>query len=170
MPDEVENVDPITVPLRLLKPIKLNKASGSTGLLWPLRKNLPPTLLIDWDGCQYALYLGGPHSMGFFPIKPDLSMRGALIDNAEFVVDVTSRYDAVQQQDPRGAIVLRDGKSFIVGIALGESFADPVPVPLWGDYEAGTRDEAIGFTRWSLITRHGDTTITLWKQDSTEAE
>jgi hypothetical protein len=168
--EEGEKIDPIAIPLRLLKPIKLNKTSGATGLLLPLRKNLPPTLLINWDGSQYALYLGGAQPMGYFPIKPDISMRGLLIENAEVVVDVTSRYDAVQQNDPRGAIVLRDGKSYIVGIGLGDTCADPVLVPLWGEYDTGTQDEAIGFTRWTMIALDGDTTIALWEQDSGAAK
>ncbi len=170
MTDDTGKIDPIIIPLRLLKPIKLNKASGTTGLLWPLRQNLPPTLLVDWDGSQYALYLSGPHLMEYFPIKADISMRGLLIEEAEFVVDVTSRYDAVEKNDPRGAIVLRDGKTYIVGVGLGETFADPVLLPLRGDYDTGTQDEAIGFTRWTMIARDGDATITLWKQDSGTAK
>ena len=170
MAEEVIEADRLEVPLRLLKPIRLDKVGRAKGFLWPLRKNLPPTLIIDWDGAQYALYLGGPHPMGFFPIKPDISMRGLLIEDAEFIVDVASKYDAVQTLDPRGAIVLRDGEASICGIALGEAFSDPVMVSLWGDYNIGTKDEAIGFTRWTLIVRDGDDTITLWKHDSGEAK
>jgi len=166
MNGETSDVPQIDIPLRLLKPVKLNQTTGLTGLLWPIRNNLPPALIVDWGGKPYALYLEGQAPLHFFPIKLDVSLRGLLIEQTEFVVDVTSRYDSVQKSDPLGALVVKDGRAYVMAAPLNDGFADPAYVPLWGEYEEGTADEAVGFYRWRLIARDGDRIIELWTQTS----
>lgn len=160
----------LDIPLRLLKPVKLNETSGLSGFLWPIRKNLPPGLVVDWDGKPYAIYLEGQAPLRFFPIKLDVSLRGLLIEKVEFIVDVTSRYDAVQISDPMGALVVKGGRAYLMAVPFNNGFADPGYVPLWGEYEAGTEEEAVGFYRWKLIARDEDRIIELWSQASEPIE
>jgi hypothetical protein len=169
MSEEVQAKTPLNIPLSRLKPIKANKVTAENGFLWPLRSNLGSMLMVDWEGSQYALYLSDPGTMKFFPIKPDISLRGFMVDECDFVVDVTSGYDAVQKEDPLGAIVLKNGAAFISAKSL-DQFSEPVLMPIWGEYDAGTEDEAIGFTRWSLVIHDEDRIIELWKHEGADAK
>lgn len=170
MPESDDTTPPNNIPLRLLRPLKVRKASGVSGVLWSFRSNLPPTLLVDWEGEQYAVYLGGPYQMRYFPIKADVSLSGVLAQGGELLVDVSSRYDATQRTDPLGAVVLRGGKAFLIGTPVGDTFADTASVPLWGEFDGSDGDEAVGFSRWSLIIRDGDDVYELWRQESFDAE
>jgi len=169
MPESNVTTPPSNIPLRLLRPLKVRKTSGVNGVLWSFRSNLPPTLLLDWAGEQYAIYLGGQYPMRYFPIKADVSISGVVAQGGEFLVDVSSRYDAVQRTDPLGALVLRAGKAFIIGTPVGDTFADTAPVPLWGEFDGDDEDEAVGFARWSLAIRDGDDVFELWRQESQDA-
>ncbi len=104
--------------------------------------------------------------MRYFPIRADVSISGVVAQGGEFLVDVSSRYDAVQRTDPLGALVLRGGKAFIIGTPVGDTFADTAPVPLWGEFDGDDEDEAVGFARWSLAIRDGDDVFELWRQES----
>ena len=150
-----EVTSPSNIPLRLLRPLKLRKTSNVSGVFWSFRTTMPPMLLLNWDGAQYAAYLGGDRTMSYFPINPDVSLGGVVAQGGEFLVDVSSRYDAVQRIDPLGALILRGGKASLIGAPLGQAFADTVPIPLWGEFDSAGEDEAVGFTRWSLIIRDG---------------
>ena len=169
MPETNDTIPPTNIPLRLLRPLKVRKASGVNGVLWSFRSNLPPTLLLNWDGEQYAIYLGGRYPMSYFPIKADVSLSGVVAQGGEFLVDVSSRYDAVQRTDPLGALVLRGGEAFLIGTSVGDTFADTVPVPLWGQFDGDDEDVAVGFARWSLIIRDGDDVFELWRQEGEDA-
>lgn len=169
MSENDDTKPPSNIPLRLLRPLKVRKASGINGVLWSFRSNLPPALLLDWEGEQYAIYLGGRYPMRYFPIKADVSLSGVVAQGGEFLVDVNSRYDATQRPDPLGALVLRGGKAFLTGTSVGDTFADTASIPLWGNFNGDDEDVAVGFARWSLITRNGDDVFELWRQESQDA-
>lgn len=163
MKDPVPSGPPADLPLKLLQPIKVGRQGGAHGLLWPSGANMPPALLVDWDGAQFLIPLHGRAALRFLPVRADTSLRGALVAGGEFVVDLTSRYDAVQKNDPLGALVLMDGRAHLSAAAANDGFGDSVLVPLWGEFEPGTEGEAVGFTSWSLVVRHGHDLFELWR-------
>ena len=124
----------------------------------------------DWEGQVYALYLSGDYAFRYFPVKAGVSLRGALVSTVEFRVDLASAYDAVQKQDPLGALVLNDGQLYAIATLMGDGFADPVEVPLWGKFKAGTVDEKIGFTRWSIVAPDGDDSVKLFSHEAAAPE
>jgi hypothetical protein len=124
----------IDVPLSLVAPVQLKKAAtSSTGGLSHVFKEAP-------------IEIGHP-------------IRGLIINDIEFRVDVTSRYDSGHVWDALGALILKDGELSIFCQKLGDQLNnDPYPVPLRAGYLVGVPNEVCGFTRWSVAIQDGDQT------------
>lgn len=85
------------------------------------------------------------------------------MEGCEFIVDVSSRYASAPCANRLGSLVLRDGGAFLVGMPLNDAFGDPEELPLWGEFQRPSGDQAVGFTRWSLVLRDGEHTFELWR-------
>ena len=151
------------VPISQVTPVRVG---GDTpeGVLLSYRATDPMMVITQWGDKAHLIHLDGRAAFTHFTIGPGMSVRGMVISEAEFIVDVTSRYDAVQSSDPIGALVLKGGTLFIIATKAGETFGDAHEVPLWGEYESGTEHEAVGFERWSIVVRDGKDRRTLWPQ------
>jgi hypothetical protein len=160
------NTDSVYIPTKFLSTAMITESTGQLGLIWPDKKHLPPALVTDWDGMPYAVNLAGDQAFKFFPIRLRVNLAGLLTVRPEFVVDVNSRYNATTETDPLGALVMKEGRLSLVGVALGDGFADPTCAPLWQTIEAGAPEVALGFTRWQLIVRDGERTIPVWSYDA----
>lgn len=157
----------VNVPLSSVAPIRI---SGTTpnGVFLSHKASDPLMLTWIWEGNPYVLRLEGQDAFRYYPIKAGYSARGSIINDIEFIVDLSSRYDAVQQSDPLGALVLQDGSLYVVAVNAADQFADPVDVELWGDFPGGSKDEKVGFARWSIALRDGDQRIPLWSAPHVE--
>lgn len=151
----------VDVPLNSVAPIKISDSSPN-GIFLSHKVSDPLMLTWNWEGKPYVVRLEGQDAFHFYPIKADYSARGSVISDIEFLVDLSSRYDAVQTSDPLGALVLQDGTLFIVAVKAGDPFADPVDVELWGNFQEGSGEEKVGFARWSIVLRDGDRRLPLW--------
>lgn len=157
------NIRMVELAIEHLEPAVI-KGIGNTGLFQHHRANLPPSLIIDWDGDAHCFYLEGQHANRFFKIDMRNKTRGFLIRNPSITVDLESAYDAVEKWDPLGALVVANGNAYIVGCPFGDGFADPVRVPLWKAGMQGSQREAVGFRSWKLVLTEGDREIELWRQ------
>lgn len=154
---------PERFPVRLIKPVSIRQGFGESGFFIPHRKQYPSALIVDWSGKTSLIFLSGENKFNFFSQEINSApLRGVLIADCEFVVDVASHYDSVAENDPLGALVINDGGIHLIAARLNQGFADPVLVPLWGDFTEGSKDEAIGFAKWSLIRKDGDDVHTIW--------
>jgi hypothetical protein len=157
------------LPASLIAPVKIT-AGSPNGFLVAHKPAGVRMLALEWEGQVYAMYLSGDYAFRYFPVRAGVSLRGALVSTVEFRVDLTSAYDAMQKQDPLGALVLNDGQLYAIGILMGDGFADPVEVPLWGKFSAGTNGEKVGFTKWSIVVREGDKSMVLFSHEATVSE
>lgn len=156
------------LPASLFVPTRLT-ANSAAGFFLPHKPAGEFMLALKWDDEVYAMYLTG-WPFHYFPITPRVSARGTLVAGVEFRVELESRYDAVSMSDPLGALVVSGGQLFIVGVQMGDAYAEPLEVPLWGEFEAGSSEEKVGFARWSIAVRDRDELLTIWsKNDEEEA-
>ena len=157
----------IDLPLSLVRPVRLSDATPA-GVFLSHKPSDPLMLAFPWGGKAHLMHLEGKHAFTHFTLQPGYSARGTVITEIQFLVDLSSRYDAVEKHDPLGALVLRDGDLFVIGQKAGDTFSDPHEVPLWGDYEDGTSEEAVGFARWSIFVRDGKERKIIWSQPPEE--
>jgi len=155
-----ESAKPITldVPLSLVAPVQLMRksVSSSCGLFFPYRTNLPMGLVVDWEGEAHLIHLDGPYAFKEGAVGIGNPIRGVAINNFQYRVDITSRYNSGEEFDPAGALVLKDGNLFLCCRSLGDQFHnDPHPVPVRKGFSAGSPEEACGFTRWSIVVQDG---------------
>jgi hypothetical protein len=149
------------IPLSLVAPVRLAPDTAN-GFLLPHKKSDPPFLAFRWEGQPHLLRLGPPDTFFYYPIKQGYSATGTMISDTEFIVDLDSRYDATHESDPLGALVLADGKLSVVAIRAGDTFGDPGEIPLWGEFQKGSKEQKVGFGRWRIVAQHGDEQISLW--------
>ena len=155
MTDTSETID---VPLSLLAPARLTKQTSAAlcGLFFPFEARRPMGLVVDWDGETHLIHLEGDYIFKEAGIDVGHTIRGAVINEIEYRVDVTSRYKQGESWDPAGALVIRNGELYLYCSRLGDQFHyDPHPVPLGNGYMLGTPEEACGFKRWSIAIRDG---------------
>ena len=154
----------IDVPLSLVAPAKLNKDASpeSCGLFFPYGTNLKLGLAVDWEGKSHLIHLDGPYLYKEAGIDIGHSIRGAVISEIEYRVDLASRYNAGKEWDPAGALVIRDGELALFCTKLGDQFHnDPHPVPIGTGLLSGAGEEACGFKRWSIAIRDGQSSKVL---------
>jgi hypothetical protein len=155
----MEESEIIDVPLSLVAPAKLNKdaSAGSCGLFFPYGTGLKLGLSVDWEGKTHLIHLDGPYLYKEAGIEMGHSIRGAVINEIQYRVDLASRYNAGEQWDPAGALVIRNGLLELFCTKLGDQFHDePHPVPLGAGSRSGAAEEACGFKRWSIAIRDGE--------------
>jgi hypothetical protein len=157
------------VPISLVAPVRLSKATEN-GVFLSHKATDPVMLTFQWGDKAHLLHLDGKHAFAHFAVEPGYLARGTLLTEVDFIVDLSSRYDAVKQSDPKGALVLKDGELFLIAERAGDAFGDPHRVPLWGEYGEGTSEEAVGFTGWRIVARDGDERITIWPLNMGEQE
>jgi hypothetical protein len=151
--------DRISVPVSLVAPVRLGNVADeqSCGLFFPHRTNLSLALAIDWDGEKHLIHLEGAYAFNEGKVGTGNPIFGVVIKSIEYQVDATSHYDSAKEFDPAGALVLKGGELFLYCRKLGDQFLDdPHPVPLGAGYLPGGKDEACGFTRWSVVVREGN--------------
>ena len=156
---EKANVSAIDVPASLIAPVKLSQdaAKASCGLFFPYRTNLPTGLVVEWEGDTHLIHLEGSLAFQEGAVGIGNPIRGVVINDVEYRVDLTSRYNSVERGDPPGALVLKAGALYLCCTKLGDQFhGGPYLVPLGGNYQKGGADEACGFTRWSIAVREND--------------
>lgn len=156
------------IPLSLACAVRASSASKDAGLLYATHKaggEEFKALLVQWDGTPFAIYVDGQRPFRFYQMKAGVSLRGLLIKEPEITVDPDSRYNSMQAFDPLGALVLRGGIAHVAASPLGESFDESTEVPLWGKFENGTEEEAVGFLRWGLAVRDGERLVEVWSQE-----
>ena len=153
------------IPLTLVGPVRVS-AETPNGLFLPYGANEPPMLVWNWGNKAHLVRLEGQHAFEYGQVGPGYVARGALITEIELRVDITSRYDALNKSDPLGALVLQDGQIYLIASKAGDPFGDEHEVPLWGGFNTGTKEEKVGFSRWSLAVRDSDKVIIMWSAAS----
>jgi hypothetical protein len=148
------------IPLSLIAPIRLTGEAPS-GIYYPFKPFGVTMLATVWDGKPHIMYLNGEKPFACFPLQVGYSARGSIIRNVEFHVDLSSQYDAVQESDPLGALIIQDARAFVMAFRPG-GFEDPFEFPLWGEFESWSKEEKLGFSRWSISVRDGQDRIVLW--------
>lgn len=151
----------IEVPVSLLAPVKLGKLAmeGVSGLFFPHRTNFPVSLVVPWNGDTHLVHLAGPYAFKEGQVGMGNPIRGVIVRDIDYRVDVSSAYNSGEQFDPPGALILKDGELSISCQKLGNQFADdPYPMPLKAGLLPGGAEEACGFTRWSIVVQDGDET------------
>ena len=141
------------VPLSILAPAKLVKQASaeSCGLFFPHGSHLPIGLAVDWDRETHLIHLDGPYAYQEGVIDIGQTIRGAVISQIEYRVDITSRYKSGEAWDPAGALLIKNGELYLFCSNLGEQLHyDPHPVPLGEGYMPGALDEGCGFKKWSI--------------------
>lgn len=156
---EPSNLDAIEVPLSILAPAKLVKQASAEacGLFFPHGSHLPMCLAVDWDGETHLIHLGGAYAYQEGGLDIGHPIRGAVITQIEYRVDIASRYKLGEAWDPAGALLIKNGELHLFCSRLGDQLHyDPHPVPLGKGYMPGTPDEGCGFKKWSIaILDHG---------------
>jgi hypothetical protein len=157
----MKTTEAFELPLSLIIPAKLNKqaAPETCGLFFPHGTSLKLGLSVNWNGETHLIHLDGAHLFKEGEIAMGHPVRGVVITDFEYRVDLASRYDASNAYDPAGALVLREGKVVLFCHKLGDQHHnDPHAVPLATGVLPGSAEEACGFTRWSIAIRDGDKT------------
>jgi hypothetical protein len=148
-----------SIPVVLLTPIKLRKdiAPELCGLFFPHHTNLPLGMVVDCDGTTHLIHLSGPHAFKYGPIDIRSSIRGLVIHDIEYDVDVTSRFNAVDAHAPSGSLILEGGELFLACELLGDRYQSGTEqVPLGKHYSSAGGTEACGFLRWSITLPDGN--------------
>lgn len=156
---DLMKLEPIYLPVSAVAPVRLGKDADeqSCGLFLPYRTNLPMGLVVDWDGEKHLIHMEGPYAFKEAAVGIGNPIRGVVISAIEYRVDATSHYNAEDQFDRAGALVLKAGQLFICCRTLGDQYyGDPHRVPLAKGFAEGSAEEASGFTRWSIAVREGD--------------
>lgn len=141
------------IPTSLIAPVRLGREAIETacGLLFPHGKHLPVGLVVGWEGITHLIYLEGEFAFREAPIDVGSSIRGLVINDLVYQVDLTSAYNALNEYDPDGALVMQGGRLFLACRRLGDPFNnDSRLVPLGQDCPPGGAEESCGFTRWSI--------------------
>jgi hypothetical protein len=149
----------INVPVAIVTPVKLARdaAPESCGLFFSHLGNLPLGLVVDWDGATHLIHLSGPHLFEHGTIDIRDSIRGLVIQDIDYEVDVTSRYDAINTFNPPGALIMKSGELFLSSELLGDQFhSGTQKIPLGRECISGGAVEACGFMRWSITVQDGD--------------
>ncbi len=152
------NIEALDLPMSAVAPVRLGKNADekSCGLFLPYRANHPMSLVVDWEDQKHMIHLDGSYAFKEAAVGADNPIRGVIVSQVEFRVDATSRYNAEEEFDPAGALVLKGGQVSIYCRRLGDQYYDdPYPVPLMKGFTEGSADEACGFTRWSIALREG---------------
>jgi len=152
------------LPPSMIGPVRLAEGTPN-GFLVSHRPAGAKMLTLNWDDEIYAMHLDGDRPFRYFPLNRGVAVRGALIKEVEFRVDVTSAYNAVERQDPLGALILTGGQLYVIAVLIGDGWADPVEVPLWGEFDPGTGGEKVGFTRWGIVARDGAKLLSLFSHE-----
>lgn len=162
----IVKVRSVEIPVELVEPASIS-GLGYSGYLEHHRDNLPPSIIVEWDGKAFCFYLEGSHANRYFDVsKMSSKVRGLLMRDPAIYLDTTSKYDPTKRWHAMGSLILKEGTISIVGSPFDDGFADPVCVPLWRTGMRYTPGEEVGFTRWSLAVRANDTQIELWRQTS----
>ena len=131
MPNNVSEI-----PIGLVAPVKLKKdpVAKACGLLFPYGRHLPMGLVVDWEGTTRLIHLIGEHAYSEGSIDVGQHIRGVVINELEYLVDLTSAYNALNAGDPAGALVMQGGKLYMACRRLGDAFLnEPRLVPLGKD-------------------------------------
>ena len=156
---DASKLEPIDLPVSAVAPVRLGKDADqkSCGLFLPYRTNLPLGLVVDWNSEKHLIHLDGSYAFKEAAVGIGNPIRGIVVNDIEYRVDVTSHYNAEQEFDPAGALVLKGGELFLCCRILGDQYHDdPHRVPVASGYLEGNAEEACGFTRWSIAVREGD--------------
>jgi hypothetical protein len=169
----MERSEILDVPLSIVVPAKLsNKASAeSCGLFFPHTTKLSLGLSVDWAGKTHLIHLDGSHLYREAGIEIGRSLRGAMIREIEYRVDLASRYNSADEWDPAGALVIKDGELSLYCRELGNRVDnDPYPVPIGTGLPVASEEEACGFTRWSIAIREDGKAKVLWSFEAIPRE
>lgn len=157
----------VEVPLSFVAPVRLSD-DAPNGIFLSHKPSDPTMLTFNWGGKVHAMHLEGERAFTHFTISAGYSARGTLISKIEFIVDLSSRYDALEKSDPIGSLILQDGELFVIGKKAGDSFGEPHEVPLWGEYDHGTAEQKVGFANWSIVIQDGDERKTIWSKGAAD--
>lgn len=153
------------IPINRMVPTRVTSqtALSRPGFFRELRPGQPPMIAFNWGDGSHVILLEGSYAFNHFKQQMGHSVAGVLITDVEFRVDDTSLYDPSREGALLGSLVLSEGQLSIVGRNPNNNFGDEHLVPLWGDYEEGSADVRVGFTRWSIVACIGNERETLWE-------
>lgn len=153
----------IDLPLTKVAPVQITQQGDDalSGLFFPYRANLSVDLATNWEGRTHLVHLAGDYAFQEGAVGINSPIRGILVREIEYRVDVTSRYNSTEAQDTPGSLVLKHGQLFLMATRLGDKIDnDPYGVPIAQGFDAGAAEQACGFRRWSIaIQENGDTRV-----------
>lgn len=138
---------------------------SSSGLVLPIRRNDPPLLVFPWGEGSFALKLAGDDAFGYFPISLKTPYEGVFLPDVEIMIDFASLTTGRGHQEHKGILILEKDKLSVMGIAVGNAWADCVQVPLWMEVNGGSDDAKAAFTRWAVGLKVGNDYRIMWSHE-----
>mgnify|MGYP001375003390 CR=1 FL=1 len=157
----------VHLPTTSFEVARLQSKSVAFGLLVPQRREQGP-LIVTGDGTGLTVIpLEGRDAFRHFGLSLGTPLRGLLLSDVQFRVDITSQFNP-NTEEPLGGLLRDDMQIRLLVANRGESFADPVRYPLIDLDGEEDQDWSTGFRSWSILHKLDDGFVELWRNDGAE--